>query len=232
MAKKLGIGCLILVILSGIGGVVLVKKLPDLIQSGGAALVVKGFEATLKGAGLPEDEQEAIMVPVKELMADFKSNELSMEELGKVMSVVVDSHVPRMVMMRGFELMYVEDSELSEEAKQGAKKTVSRYLRAMMTDKISHEGEHEEKISDIVTTETTNEKGETVNELKEDLTKEELDQCLEIMKNKADEAGIEDRMFSIDIASALQDAIAEARKAHAEDASGKVDSDAAGATTE
>jgi truncated hemoglobin YjbI len=192
---------------------VLLKMIPSMLKSGGAALVTKAFESVLDEADLPEDEREAIMAPIRELMDDFKNDQASLEELGAILDNLEEGVTQDLVIMRGFELFYInQNPALSAEQKTEARKTVSRYAETIARDKYHFATEHNRSIYAITSTETTDAKGNTCSTVKENLTEEELNQCLSIMKNAADEAGIEDKRFPIDIAAAIEAAIADGRR--------------------
>ena len=204
MGKKAGIGCLGVVVVLIIAGVVVVKNFKSIGRSAGAKLATTAVEAVVDQSGLSGTEKAEIMKPVKELAKEFKNEELTLEELGSILSKVAEGSLPTLLSMRSFEILYLEKSSLDAAAKKAASVTVSRYAQGHVTAKIKDS----DGIQGIIWENTTNAEGEATKSLKEALTPEELQKCLAIMKKAADDAGIADKKFEIDIAGALRKSIA------------------------
>ena len=207
MGKKAGIGCLGVVVVLIIAGVVVVKNFKSIGCSAGAKLATAAVEVVVDQSGLSGAEKAEIMKPVKELAKEFKNEELTVKELGSILSKVAEGSLPTLLSMRSFEILYLEKSSLDAAAKKAASVTVSRYTQGHVTAKIKDS----DGIQGIIWENTTNAEGEATKSLKEALTPEELQKCLAIMKKAADDAGIADKKFEIDIAGALRKSIADAK---------------------
>ena len=205
--KKVGIGCLGVAVVLIIAGVVVVKNIKSIGRSAGAQLATAAVEVVVDQSGLSESEKTEIMKPVRELAQEFKKEEITLDELGSILSKVADGSLPALLSMRSFEIRYLEKSSLDAAAKKAAGVTVSRYAQGHATAKIKGT----EGIQGIVWEKTTNAAGEVTNSLKDTLTPEELQECLAIMKKAADDAAIADKKFEIDIAGALRKSIADAK---------------------
>jgi hypothetical protein len=205
--KKVGIGCLGVIVVLIIAGVVVVKNIKNIGRSAGAKLATTAVAAVVDKSGLSEAEKTEIMKPVKELAKEFKQEEITLDELGSILSKVANGSLPTLLSMRSFEVLYLEKSSLDAAAKKAASVTVSRYAQGHTTAKIKDS----EGIQGIIWEKTTNAAGEVTNSLKETLAPEELQKCLDIMKKAADDAGIADKKFEIDIAGALRKSIADTK---------------------
>jgi len=205
--KKVGIGCLGVIVVLIISGVVVVKNIKNIGRSAGAKLATTAVEAIVGKSGLSEAEQTEIMKPIRELANEFKKEEITLDELGSILSKVANGSLPTLLSMRSFEVLYLEKSSLDAAAKNAASVTVSRYTQGHATAKINDS----EGIQGIVWEKTTDAAGKVTNSLKETLTPEELQKCLAIMQKAADDAGIADKKFEIDIAGALRKSIADSK---------------------
>ena len=205
--KKVGIGCLGVIVVLIISGVVVVKNIKNIGRSAGAKLATTAVEAIVGKSGLSEAEQTEIMKPIRELANEFKKEEITLDELGSILSKVANGSLPTLLSMRSFEVLYLEKSSLDAAAKKAASVTVSRYTQGHATAKINDS----EGIQGIVWEKTTDAAGKVTNSLKETLTPEELQKCLAIMQKAADDAGIADKKFEIDIAGALRKSIADSK---------------------
>ena len=195
------IGCLIVLIV-GVGlGVYAYRKAFEL---GGDALE-KGAEAGMTELGLPTDEVEAAMKPVRELAAKVRNRKIRVKQAVAIGAALAQGPVLATVMMRVFEVKYIDPSDLPAAEKRRAKTSASRFAHGLVAEKIPTS--EAEKIQAIVTVTTTNSQGETTTNLKPNLTTEELRKCVAIAKKAADEAGIENRLFKIDLAAEVEAAI-------------------------
>ncbi len=204
--KAIGIGCLVIILVLVIGGVIVVKNIGKIGRAAGAKLATVAVEAVVNESPLPEAEKQAIMKPVHGLVAEFKAGDLSVEQLGTILSKLAEGPLPELIAMRTFEVLYIEKSSLNDADKEVARVTVSRYAHGRATGKIEGAG-----FEDVIWEQTTDDEGETTMSLKETLTPEELQQCLTTMKTAADNAGIADEKFPINIGGAIEQSIAEAK---------------------
>jgi len=194
-----------------IDGFVVYKNAGKWARAGGAKIAMVAVDAVVDSSPLPDAEKAAIKKPLENLVNEFKAGDMDLEQFGTVLKTLADGPLMTLITLRTFELMYIEKSALSDEEKEAARVTVSRYAEGKTSGKI--EGT---SIQDIVWEETTDEEGNTTNKLKETLSPEELQQCLTIMKTAADEASIADQKFPMDIGAAIEKGIADARAEMAE----------------
>ncbi len=203
--KIAGIGCLVLVVLGAIGGVVLYFKAADWARSALAMAAEEGGKALLEGLEIPADEREAAMAPIRRFAQDIRDDKVSIDQGVAVAQALSEGPAVAAIMARGFEVKYVKSSELTDEEKQEAHITLTRFAHGITTERIDRKKADE--IGDIVGVKTSDGQGNTKMTFKETITTEELNRALAIMKDAADEAGIEEKEFKVDLAAEIQKAI-------------------------
>ena len=203
-AKAVGIGCLVVILILGIVGYVVYRNAGNWLRSGGASIVVVAMEAILNDTPLPQAEKDSIMKPVEDLAADVKAGDVTFEQLASIGTTIAEGPIDDLVRMRAFELCYIEDSNVTDDEKAAARLVVGRYAHGIAQGSIETTAD---EIDEIISVTTTNDSGEEVTSLKDTLTPEEFKKCLAIMEKKADEVGIAQEQYQIDIGSAIQKAI-------------------------
>ena len=200
-----GIGCLLLLVVALVGGYFAFKNKDILVRAGTAKVMIVGAEAMFSGFQMSAEDKEAAMAPIHELAAKIKSGEVSMEQGGKILEELAQSSLPIVMTLKAFDVAHLQPSELSADEKKTARITMSRFAKGLMDKSIDQSTG--KAISDIVTTKTIGTDGKESSELKKTITNQELTNCLQIMKEAADEAGIENKLFPVDIASEIRKAI-------------------------
>ena len=102
-------------------------------------------------------------------------------------------------------MKYVQAGALSEDEKKAAHITVTRFTQGLIDETVSTETKDE--ITAIVTETSVDSSGDESTDLKDSITDEELKECLKLMKDAADKAGIENKEFKVDIAEEIRKAI-------------------------
>lgn len=204
-AKMAGVGCLVLVAIGIVAGMVVYFKAKDWARAGIAAVTEKVTEKMVKELGLSEAERESAMEPIREFAQRIRDGEVSLEQGGRVMEALTEGPAFAVLMMHVFERKYLAGPELSEEEKQEGHVTITRFVRGVSTGSIPKT--KIEEISKIVMLETTDSEGETTKKPKDTITAEELKSCLTIMKDSADAAGIEEKEFTFDLGEEIRKAI-------------------------
>lgn len=212
------IGCGVLLLAVGIGGYYAYIAAAQAARDVGAAGLEAMTEEMMKELKLPPEEVEAAMQPVHEFADRIRNGEVGLEEIGRVGEALDKGNLIAIFMMRGFQLKYLEPSGLPDEEKQAGAITVSRFVQGLTTEAIAQE--EWEAVSDVICTTTTDESGNTNQELKDALTDEELRHCLTLAREAADEAAIPQQKFAIDLAAELQKALDQGRKTPAPDSAG------------
>ena len=208
--KAIGIGCLVVILILAIGGFIVAKNIKKIGRSVGAAAITKIAETVVDESGLSAEEKASVMKPITDLAGEFKAGEMTMEQLGAIMSKIAEGPLVSLITVKAIEAKYIQASSLSAADKQDALKLASRYGEACAKGLITANAD-DQGLNAIIMTETTDSAGDKTTKLKDSLSSAELQQCLAIMKTAADSANIPDKMHQVDIGKAISDAIAKAK---------------------
>ncbi len=198
--KAAGIGCLALVLAGGLVGVWAYRNAGRLLRTGAAHMLDKGAEVMFEAMQLEAEDRQAAMAAIAELSEQVRTGELTMEQGGEILTALAEGPLPMIVALRLFETTILEPSALDAETKAQGRVTVSRFAEGLVRGSIPPE--KGEEALDAISVQK-----EDRREMKPDLTTAELIGCLEIMKTAADEAGIEDRKFTYDLAEEIRKVI-------------------------
>lgn len=208
--KVIGIGCLVIVVMLSIAGFLVVKNIKKIGRSVGASAITRIAETIVDESGLSSEEKTAVMKPIKELAAEFKAGDMTIEQLGAIIGTIAEGPLASLITVKAIETKYIEASGLNAAEKQNARKLASRYgeacARGLITANADNQG-----LNAIIMTETTDSVGDKTTKLKNSLSTAELQQCLAIMKAGADKANIPDKLHQMDMGKAISDAIAKAK---------------------
>ena len=200
-----GIGCLALVCLAVVLGIVLYFKAESWARAAGAKLAEVMVEEMVEEVGLSEEEKLSVRKSVREFARKIREGEVSAEQIAAVLEEFAEGGAWAALLMRGFETKYLEPSDLPEEEKAAGRVTVGRFVEGLASEDVP--AKRLEEISDIVTYEAVGSDGRKQRRLKDSITTEELRACLSTMKDAADAAGVEDRQFTHDIGEMIEAAI-------------------------
>jgi len=201
--KVLGIGCLLLILIIGAGGYLVYTKGKDMALSLSSTVITTLADKMFISLKLPEADRDAAMVPIDAFAERIKNGEISFEQAAAVGKELAEGGVVALLASRAFEVGYMEKSGLSPAEIAAGHITLTRYGEAVTKGKLSEE--EIEKVTNVILKDPDGD-GEN-QELKQSLTDEEIRECLALMKKSADDAGIEDREFTVDLPKAIQDAI-------------------------
>ncbi|MCA9298824.1 MAG: hypothetical protein KDA28_07145 [Phycisphaerales bacterium] len=178
--------------------------------SGGLVTIT---ESAIKESNIDPQEQEEILVHVRAFADDFKSGDVSFEEFGKVMEELGKSPLFVVGMVNVFEGEYFAESSLTDEQKADARLQFSRLARGLY-DRSIDEGAIKDVLEPIEKQEPSNDGFEfdingthiTAKDPKK-CTPEELLAVLELVRAKADEAGVAPEAFEIDLSDEVKKAM-------------------------
>lgn len=199
--KAAGIGCLVVIVLVVVAGWLVYSNIGKITSK----VMVVAAEQAFTAMNMPEGEKQAAMVPIRELADKIAAGEITKEQAMSVLNSLAEGPLPIAITMRAFQVKYVDASSLPAEEKKEAAVSISRFARGLMDEKIDRS--KGEEVAGIVTVKTTGANGQETSQLKEAITSDELKQCLQIMKDAADKAGIENKMFPVDLAAEIRKAI-------------------------
>jgi hypothetical protein len=169
--------------------------------------ITTGTTAMVQQSSLPQADKDRIVAKVGKVADDFKSGNLSIEQLGVVGTMVMESPLLPLAALTGVESKYFAKSGLSEEEKKGAKTAMDRFARGV-ADKTLSMNDLKEPMKHVGT--MTTGPGPSVNfQLKPTVTDEELRSFASALTEKADKAGVAAEVTPIDIAGEIEKAIDE-----------------------
>ena len=197
----LAVGGFTALLAGGIGGYFLYVKTIEWGREGAAAGIEMIVEEIAK-ENLAKEEVEAVMDPVRELTKKIRVGEVGIEAAINVSQELSRSPVVPALVSIAFSRAYIEKSELPDDQKAAAKMTVSRFTRGVVDGRI--EKARAEPVYALI--QETAPDGHS-KRLKNNLTPEELEKSLELMKSSADDAGVEETVIQIDISEEIRSAI-------------------------
>lgn len=178
--------------------------------------VASGIETTMSEvideADLSADDKTAMKSEVASLMQEFESGAVTVEQLVNVAEELAESPVLPAASIMLVDMQYIQSSELTDEEKVGGSKELSRFMRGLFDESISQtkiddvtEPIHAPDASNAVSINT----GNLSLQLKqpEDVEPDELRAFLANCKTHADEAGIADEKYQVDMAAEFSAAI-------------------------
>jgi hypothetical protein len=204
--RNWAIGCAVVLLfmlgMMAVGGFYIAKN----FRPWTAEAVVAGVEEGIENVDLPDDQKQQIVARVRELGDDFAKGDITLEEMGEIAENIIES---RTIIAGGVEFIIrktVDDKlELDEERKDAVKRLVQRLSRGIIEEKLDEDDF--KPLMEIVFEKT----GEDKYEMKEDLTKEEIEQFLTELQTLVDEAEIPDEPYEVNLADELDRIIDDVR---------------------
>ncbi|MEK7866934.1 MAG: hypothetical protein AAB434_09655 [Planctomycetota bacterium] len=194
-------GCLIvaaiLVVLAACAGVYVALKWKSWAADAARAAVRDSVE----GSQLSEDQKKRVIARIDRFADDFESGKVSIEQVTKVFEEIASGPLLPLTMVYAAKEKYIKPSALSADEKAAGTRSLERVARGVYEKKIPQSA-LEELTAPISTTNAQGQK-----QLKETLTTEELNAFLAAAKKKADDAGMPDEAFTVDIATEIENAI-------------------------
>lgn len=171
-----------------------------------ASFTTAGARELLRQSKMPEDQKQAIIAEVDSLATDFKEGRISVEEMGRVIEAVAKSPVIPLAGVQFAKEKYIDRSDMTAEEKAAANRSLQRFARGVHEKKITPA---DEQVTDALKPIARLKPGNQW-ELKDNPTRQELDQFVANCKAKADEAQVPDEPFDLNFASELKKAINQA----------------------
>jgi len=203
-AKTCLIGCLILFLIAlcvcgGIAWYVYANlgHFKNMMSDAARQAIVSGIQES----DLSEEEKQAVISQVDRVVDQYKSGEITTQELGKVMEELAQSPLMGVILIYSIEAKYIQPSGLSAEEKDQARRTMQRVLRGVLEEKIRQE--ELETALDYVTVKGAND----TRELKNSVSDDELRAFVAELKERADSAEIPDEPFEVKIGEEFRQAI-------------------------
>lgn len=194
-------GCLIalviFLVLVVIGVIVVVMNWRNWFASAAGA----GIEAMIDASHMPATEKQESKAHFKQLMDDFRAGNVSMGQLSRVAEELEESPVFPVALTMWFEQSYVLPSAMPDEEKAEARLTMDRFARGLYEEKIPFNASDDVLAPMMETTPDGDE------ELKQNPTVDDIRAALANMKQRADDAGVPEESFTIDVSDEVKKAI-------------------------
>lgn len=179
-------------------------------------LVREGIVAVIEESEIPADEKTEVIAQVDRVVNAYKARKINQQDLERVMEELQDSPVFLLLPVWGMEKQYLEQSGLPEEEKQAGRQAFARAFRGVFEKKIS-----EESLQSVMPDpyaamdEMSDEDFEKMEDVDfqpppKPLTDEEVRKLIADVKKLADDAGIPDEPFTIDIGDEVKKAVDQA----------------------
>ena len=174
------------------------------------AMTWRGFVAgTLKTASiqaindssLPQDQKDRLTTRMTGLADDFKSGTLTFEQIAQIMQSVSQSPLIPLATVYAVSSTHIESSALTTEEKAAATRSIGRFARGVVEEKIPATA-----MDDVLASVTTRRPNGQF-EMKQAVTIDELKTFIAAAKAQADDAKIPDEDFQIDIATEVDKVI-------------------------
>jgi hypothetical protein len=195
--KIAGIGCLVIVVLGIITTVVVVMNFKKIATSTVVAMAKAGIDES----ELPAEQKIRINTQIDRVAKAYLDDRISEEQLSQIMETLQQTPLLMIGMVYVFETQHLDTSDMTAEQKQTAKRTLERFARGSFEETIDPE-EFDAAISIISVTDTD---GST--QIKDQLTRQELDRFLAALNTAADDAQVPDEPFEVDIATQIESAV-------------------------
>ena len=155
----------------------------------------------IRSTELSPEDKEALITEIDRVVEQYKSGEITLEQIGRIVEELEQSPLLGAAVIFFAETKYVEPSGLSDEEKADARRTLQRIARGIHEDQLQMD-QLEGPMQHI---QRTGPDGEQ--QLKENLTDEELRQFLAELKQLADDAQVPDEEYRVDIGQAFKEAV-------------------------
>ncbi len=157
----------------------------------------------IETSSLPDDQKTGIIGSIDRVADDFKAGKMSTEELARIFERISESPVLPIGMAYFAREKYIAPSDLTDEEKIGAERTLQRLARGVFEKQIP-ESQAKTVMAPLQKTD-----GNGNQTLKETATNEEVRDFLERAKAAADAAEVPDEPYVVDIAAEIEKAIDE-----------------------
>jgi hypothetical protein len=155
----------------------------------------------IRESNLDEQEKEAVVVQVDRLVERYKSGDITLEQLGRVMEELAQSPLMGVLVMVSVDAQYIQPSGLSADEKEQAQRTMQRVLRGFLEEKIRQE-ELEEAMDFVM-----DRREDGSRDMKDSVSDDDLRAFLSQLKERADAAEIPDEPFEVDISEEFGQAV-------------------------
>jgi hypothetical protein len=179
-----------------------------------AGIARQAIVATINGSEIPDAEKTEVIAQVDRVINDYKAGKINEEDLTRLMEEFQSSPAFLLISAWGLEKAYLEPSGLPEEEKTQGRRTIQRAFRGLCEKKITQEQfqavapQFEQGAQLDIEDDgpvVKNNPGQP-----DKLTDEQVQTMLADLKKLADDAGIPDEPFEIDIGDEVKKTVDQA----------------------
>ena len=192
-----GVVALLIIVAVGIGVWYVTTNIRSIASDVIGAVVTNSVEQSK----LPEDQKARIIARIAQVKEDFKAGRITDQQAEQVFENLMESPLLPLGAVEFYEEHYIKSSELSDEEKQAAVRSLERFARGIAEEKTEKQAV-DEVIAPISEAQSDGER-----KLKENPTPDELRAMVKLAKAHADEANIPDEPFTVNVADELDRAI-------------------------
>ncbi|MBA2113956.1 hypothetical protein [Bremerella alba] len=167
-----------------------------------ANLAETQLNAAIDEFDLPEDQKNGMKDQVSRVAQGYRDGDISMEQLGSVAENILESPAFTAVPVEIARSKYIEPSDLSDEEKAEATKELQRIAQGAFEKKIS-----EDELKALLNGRIADEQPDGNLQFRNDVSDEDLRELVTAAKKLADEKGVADQNFNIDLAAELKKAV-------------------------
>ncbi|QDU76208.1 hypothetical protein Pan97_32530 [Bremerella volcania] len=167
-----------------------------------ANLAESQLNAAIDEFDLPEDQKAGMKEQVSRVAQGYRDGDISMEQLGSVAENILESPAFTAVPVEIARSKYIEPSGLSDEEKADAKKQLQRIAHGAFEKKIS-----EDELKALLDGRIADEQPDGNLQFRDNVPDEDLRDLVASAKDLADEKGVADQNFDIDLAAELKKAV-------------------------
>ncbi len=178
-----------------------------------AGIAREAIVATINSSEIPAGEKTEVIAQVDRVVNAYKAGKINEEDLTRLMEEFQTSPAFLLISAWGLEKAYLEPSGLSDEDKSQGRRTIQRAFRGLCENKITQE-QFQQVAPDFEQNEMAGEDGKGMVKgppgQAHQLTDEQVQTMLADLKKLADDAGIPDEPFEIDIGDEVKKTVDQA----------------------
>lgn len=158
-----------------------------------ADIGTKAIDSVLESSQLPPEDKEAIRTEIGRVADALRENRIGQMELIRGLEELASSPAITLIVVTGVRETYLKKSGLDEAEKEAGERSIQRVARGVINGEIP-----EAKVQELLDLIGTRD-GQGNLQLKQQLTDEELRAFLAEAKRVADEAGVPDEEYKVDV---------------------------------
>jgi len=165
----------------------------------------RGITTFITQSDLAQDQKARILTQVDRVAEGYRRGRISNAQMGRVFERLGELPLVHLGAAHLARERYVEASSLTEQEKAEAALLLERFARGVFEQTLK-EKDVEEVLA--LVSEPSSRKGQE-RELKESLTREELDEFLALVRQKVEAAGVPQERYEIDVAAEIERVVTE-----------------------